>query len=177
MRTTSPCFQASSSAYMHAMKRSLLSLSPLISSARLSPGALHHGFWLRPRICVSARHSTLSTGSLRQPLARLWIPPSVSQEQSSIVKFVAARLLRATHRSGINNRSRGGYRGYGGGPGGPWQRLRDRINAIPGNVLFWGIIGLNGIVFVSWNLAWAKYVSCNRSLVILHILNNAGPSF
>ncbi len=142
------------------MKRSLLSLSPLLSSTRLSSGTLYHGVWLGPRLCASARHSTLgAAGTLRQPLTLLRTPP-VSQDQS-IFKFVADRIARATHRSGINRSSGGG--GYGGGynndPNGPWQRLRNRINAIPGGVIFWGIIGLNGLVFASWNFAWAKYVS------------------
>ena len=44
-------------------------------------------------------------------------------------------------------------------PGGPWQYFKDRINAIPSTYIFWGIVGLNGAVFVTWNLAWAKYVS------------------
>ncbi|TBU32095.1 rhomboid-domain-containing protein [Dichomitus squalens] len=140
------------------MKRSLLSISPLLSSARLCSGPLQHGTWLGPRICTSVRHSTLSTGALRQPLTLLRTPPSVSQGYS-VLRFVAGTLLRATHRSGLNRSSRGGSGGYGGGPNGPWQRFRDRLNAIPGNVLFWGIIGLNGVVFVSWQWAWAKYKS------------------
>ncbi|KAI1792888.1 rhomboid-domain-containing protein [Ganoderma leucocontextum] len=136
------------------MKRSLHTLSPFLSSSRLSSRILYHGAWLAPRLCASARHSTLgAAGALRQPLTLL-PTPQLSQEQP-IFKFVADRISRATHRSGIN----GGYGGYNSGPNGPWQRLRNRINAIPGGVIFWGIIGLNGLVFASWNFAWAKYQS------------------
>ncbi|PIL36792.1 hypothetical protein GSI_00482 [Ganoderma sinense ZZ0214-1] len=91
------------------------------------------------------------------PLTVLRTPPTL-QEQS-IFKFVARSIARATHRSGINRGSSGGYGGYNRGPNGPWQRLRNRLNAIPNNVIFWGIMGLNGLVFASWNLAWAKYQS------------------
>ena len=146
------------------MKRSLFSLAPLLSSSRLSSGTLHHGLWLRPRLCASARYSTLrAAGTL--PLTVLRTPPP-SQEQS-IFKFVASSIARATHRSGINRGSSGGYRGYNSGPNGPWQRLRDRINAIPNNVIFWGIIGLNGLVFASWNFAWAKYVSLDPLVLFI----------
>lgn len=142
------------------MKRSLVSLSPLLSSSRLSSRSLYHGAWLRPRFCASARHFTLGpTGTLGHPLTALRTP-QFSQEPPTF-KFVADRIAHATHRSGIN-RSRGSGGGYGGhnsGPNGPWQRLRNHINAIPGGVVFWGIIGLNGLVFASWNFAWAKYVS------------------
>lgn len=95
---------------------------------------------------------------------RLPQPPTFVSGEQSIWKFVSSKINRATHRSGINRNSgpRGGHGGGGGGSRGPWDNLRDRINSIPQNVIFWGIMGLNGIVFVSWNLAWMKYV-CHNS--------------
>ncbi|KAJ8469280.1 hypothetical protein ONZ51_g9103 [Trametes cubensis] len=70
-------------------------------------------------------------------------------------------MFRATHRSGIS-RGRSGWSGGGGrpqGPQGPLQRIRARINAIPSKYIFWGIIGLNGLVFASWQLAHIEYES------------------
>ncbi|RPD61898.1 hypothetical protein L226DRAFT_613256 [Lentinus tigrinus ALCF2SS1-7] len=141
-------------------KRSLLSLSLRLASPKPFPTSSLHGAWLGPRFCASTpRHTTLglrtfhkSTGPIRAASS-----PSI---QESIWQFVINRVSRATHRSGINRDSGGGY-GYGGGGGsrGPWQRFRQRIDAIPNNVIFWGIMGLNGLVFVSWNLAWIKYQS------------------
>ena len=83
------------------------------------------------------------------------------------LQFASNQVWRATHRSGIGRRlGNNGYNG-GRGPQGPWQRIKDRINAIPSSFIFWGIIGLNGVVFVSWNLAWAKYVSLHIHLAVL----------
>ncbi|OJT13556.1 hypothetical protein TRAPUB_9910 [Trametes pubescens] len=137
------------------MKRSLLSLSPLISSTNLCyrTSLLAR---LKPRLCLSARPSSFSTLFLARALHDFRTPPSTLREQS-ILQFLSSRLAQATHRSVIRGGRAGGS--YGGGPQGPWQRLRARINAIPSNYIFWGIIGLNGLVFASWNLAWMKYGS------------------
>lgn len=143
------------------MKRSLLSLSPLISSTNVC-FRTHLLAGLKPRLCLSARPSSSSTVPLTRILHGFRTPPSTLREQS-ILQFLSSRLAQATHRSGIRGGRAGG--GFGGGPQGPWQRLRARINAIPSNYIFWGIIGLNGLVFVSWNLAWAKYVR-----PVLHLL-------
>ncbi|KAI0723347.1 hypothetical protein C8Q76DRAFT_722547 [Earliella scabrosa] len=142
------------------MQRSLVSLSPLVASSRLCLRQPTYGAWVRSRPCAA---TTLSTLSLRpsssQALRLFQHRPSGASEQL-IWQFVSNRILRATHRSGINSRaSRGTGGGYGGGSRGPWDNFRDRINSIPQNAIFWGIIGLNGIVFATWNLAWVKYQS------------------
>ena len=142
------------------MQRSLVSLSPLVASSRLCLRQPTYGAWVRTRPCAA---TTLSTLSLRpsssQALRLFQHRPSAASEQL-IWQFVSNRILRATHRSGINSRaSRGTGGGYGGGSRGPWDNFRDRINSIPQNAIFWGIIGLNGIVFATWNLAWVNYVS------------------
>ncbi|KAI0721848.1 hypothetical protein C8T65DRAFT_704928 [Cerioporus squamosus] len=145
-----------------ATKRSLLSISPLLASNKPFSTSSLHGAWLRPRFCASTpRHIALSSRSFHQPVTLVRAISPASSEQS-IWKFVSSKVSAATHRSGISRGSSGGY-GYGGGGGGgsqgPWQRFRDRINAIPNNAIFWGIMGLNGLVFASWNLAWIKYQS------------------
>lgn len=134
------------------MKRALLSLSPLLASPNVCYRTTLAG--LKPRISLSAC-STFSTPAHTRAFHALRTPPSVLPERS-ILQFLSSRISQATHRSGVRRGRSGGS--YGGGPQGPWQRLRARINSIPSNVIFWGIIGLNGIVFVSWNLAWIKYV-------------------
>lgn len=146
--------RGSPTSLLHTMKRSLLSLSPLISSTNVC-FRTHLLSGLKPRLCLSARPSSFSIVPLTHTLHELRTSPSTLREQS-VLQFLSSRLAQATHRSGIRGGRAGG--GYGGGPQGPWQRLRARINAIPSNYIFWGIIGLNGLVFVSWNLAWAKYV-------------------
>ncbi|EIW62087.1 uncharacterized protein TRAVEDRAFT_163861 [Trametes versicolor FP-101664 SS1] len=150
------------------MKRSLLSLSPLISSTNVC-FRTHLLAGLKPRLCLSARPSSFSTVPLTRTLHDFRTPPSTLREQS-ILQFLSSRLAQATHRSGIRRGRAGGS--YGGGPEGPWQRLRARINAIPSNYIFWGIIGLNGLVFVSWNLAWAKYQSTGDASSYLWLRRN-----
>ncbi|RDX53167.1 hypothetical protein OH76DRAFT_1376444 [Lentinus brumalis] len=143
-----------------ATKRALLSLSPLVASTKPFSASSLHGAWLRPRFCIlTPRHTALSLRSFHQPV-RLVQANSPASTKQSIRQFVSSKVSAATHRDGISRRSSGGY-SYGGGGGsrGPWQRFRDRIDAIPNNVLFWGIMGLNGLVFASWNLAWIKYQS------------------
>ncbi len=143
-----------------ATKRALLSLSPLVASTKPFAASSLHGAWLRPRFCISTpRHTALSLRSFHQPV-RLLQANSPASTKQSIWQFVSSKVSAATHRDRISRGSSGGY-SYGGGGGsrGPWQRFRDRIDALPNNVLFWGIMGLNGLVFASWNLAWIKYVS------------------
>ncbi|KAI0334734.1 rhomboid-domain-containing protein [Cubamyces sp. BRFM 1775] len=136
------------------MKRALLSFSPLISSARTNHRtAFCTGLQLR--MASSAWNPPLSCTS--RPFNVFEARASNARKQS-VWHFVASPSFRATHRTSISKGwSRGG--GGGGGPQGPWQRLRARINAIPSKYIFWGIIGLNGLVFASWNLAWIKYES------------------
>ncbi|KAI0751388.1 hypothetical protein C8Q80DRAFT_1309134 [Daedaleopsis nitida] len=137
------------------MKSSVRALSPLIASLRSSHRT---SLWLQPRLCLSARHSISSLGSLPKPIRLVQTPPSATSEQS-IWRFVSSKVANATHRSGIGRTSRGGGYQGGGGSQGPWQSFRDRINSIPHNYIFWGIIGLNGAVYAVWNLAWVQYKS------------------
>lgn len=71
-------------------------------------------------------------------------------------------LIRSTYfprggRSGGN-----GYGSGGGGPQGPWAwftRLRRRIDRIPTMTLVYGLIGINGAVFLLWQYALSSAVS------------------
>ncbi|KAI0650046.1 hypothetical protein C8Q79DRAFT_363814 [Trametes meyenii] len=137
------------------MKRALLSLSPLVasSSACYRPPILSG---LRPRLCLSMQRQTVTSVLFTRTLHVLRKRP-IAWQESPVWQFLSSRISQATHRSGISRGRVSG--GYGGGPQGPWQRFRARINAIPSDYIFWGIIGLNGVVFASWKLAWVKYQS------------------
>jgi len=55
-------------------------------------------------------------------------------------------------------RSGGGFGGSGGrGGSNIWGRFKAAINALPQNVLVWGIIGANAIVFLGWQYAEQTY--------------------
>ena len=142
----------------HATNNSMFPLPPFVASSSAYARAA-----FRPwPVCAPMAHN--STFATFTPSFR---PLSTQVAQTacpghSVWRFTFGDVLRATHRS-IGRRTHGG-RGFGGsngprGPGGPWQYFKDRINAIPSTYIFWGIVGLNGAVFVTWNLAWAKYVS------------------
>lgn len=150
-----------------ATKRSLLSLSPLLASPKSFSTFSVHMAWLSPRFCASTpRHTTPSLRSFHQP-ARLVQALSPAFTKESVWQFVSNKVSRATHRDGHYGGS-GGRSGYGGSGGsrGPWQRFRAGIDAIPNKVIFWGIMGLNGLVFASWNFAWMKYVGLHALCVL-----------
>ncbi|CAL1702286.1 unnamed protein product [Somion occarium] len=75
-------------------------------------------------------------------------------ESSSLLKFLSNNTLRATHKSRIPQagRVRDPFRGPPP-PRGPWQRFRQRIDSLPSQVFFWGILGLNGAVYLAWYVA------------------------
>lgn len=45
-----------------------------------------------------------------------------------------------------------------------WQQLSQRINRLPSNLVFWGIFGINGAVFLLWQVAATQWVSHRFSL-------------
>ena len=63
-----------------------------------------------------------------------------------------------------------GTGGGGMGPQNPWQRFRARLDSIPSAYIFWGIIGLNGAIFLTWNYAYVKVVSESVHLSFLLLL-------
>lgn len=88
--------------------------------------------------------------------------PAASQHPApSIVQFLSNRVWQATHRSRssqVSSRRGGSFRSPPP-PRGPWQQFKERIESVPSNVIFWGILVFNGVVFGAWQFAWAKYVS------------------
>lgn len=81
---------------------------------------------------------------------------AAATKPTSILQFISSNVWKATHRTGGTS-----FAAKFGNPTprGPWQKLRDAINRIPNNVIFWGIMVLNGCVFVAWQYANAVFVS------------------
>ena len=99
-----------------------------------------------------AQSVTQSRPPLPLPLPQLSLP-----KPPSILQFISSRTWSATHRSGsASSRARNPFQ-----PPRPrsfWQRFRDAVNAIPYKVVFWGVLVINGVVYASWNYAYAAYV-------------------
>ena len=92
-------------------------------------------------------------------------PSAQSHAQSSIVQFLGSRAWRATHRdSPPSSRSRNSWTPPP--PQGPWQRFIRWLNSIPSNVILWGVLGVNGVIFVAWQYAKAALVRPMISRVI-----------
>ena len=92
-----------------------------------------------------------------------------NQKLPSILQFLSSQLRSATHRTTSRftrassrsplppNRPGGSFRPPGSE--GPWKAFVRWINGLPESAIIWGILGLNGIVYVMWNWAHVKYVS------------------
>lgn len=76
--------------------------------------------------------------------------------------FSPSRSWNATHR-GWTSGGRGSFNAPRPPRFGFWQKISQRINGIPSNVVFWGIFGINGAVFVLWQVAVTQYVSHDPS--------------
>ena len=72
--------------------------------------------------------------------------------------FSPSRNWNATHR-GSTSGARGSFNAPRPPRFGFWQRISQKINRIPSNVIFWGIFGINGAVFALWQVANTQYVS------------------
>ena len=114
----------------------------LLSSFRLSP---------RPGQLATRAHLTAA-----------W---QVKPSSAVLQMFSPSRSWNATHR-GWTSGGRGSFNSPRPPPFGFWQKISQRINRIPSNVIFWGIFGINGVVFVLWQVANTQYVSHGH---LLHI--------
>lgn len=86
-------------------------------------------------------------------------PPQISNPPTpSVLQFVSNKIWRATHRSRTPQRSSRSPFTPPPRPRGLWQQIKDRIDSLPSNGIFWGIMALNGIVFCLWQFARAKWV-------------------
>ena len=80
-------------------------------------------------------------------------PPSL------VLKMLSpSRSWNATHR-GWTSRGRSSFNA----PRPPrfrfWQQISQRINRLPSDLIFWGIFGINGAVFLLWQVANTQWVS------------------
>lgn len=75
-------------------------------------------------------------------------------------------------------RSDGGFGGSGGRGGSSiWGRFKAAINALPQNVLVWGIIGANAIVFLGWQYAEQTYVRVTICWLLPPLILSCRDSF
>ncbi|KAG9045021.1 hypothetical protein FS837_007155 [Tulasnella sp. UAMH 9824] len=95
------------------------------------------------------------------PTTASTVPPtSLQTPSSSILQFTRNTLaqMRSSYYGG-GSRGGGGY--YSGGRGnGFFNNFRRRINGIPPDMVFYGIMGINGAVFALWWYAsesWKKF--------------------
>jgi hypothetical protein len=100
-----------------------------------------------------ARRKPLSLSFTSNRLQALY-----SQAQSSnlgtgsILQFAKNTPWQATHRT-VGRASR--HSGYGPGGG---RRRTNWLGSIPPNAIFWGVIAINGAVFIAWQFAKSNYV-------------------
>lgn len=102
--------------------------------------------WGRPLVSPSRTFTASLTEQSRSP--------------PSVVQFLSNNICRATHRSRTVNssRARNFYSPPPPNSQGPWRRFVTWLDSIPHNVLFWGVLVINGAVFVAWRAATALYV-------------------
>jgi hypothetical protein len=83
--------------------------------------------------------------------------------RSTIIPQLKEGIFRATHRDyrpdsqSFEQRLRASGRSGGGG----------RFDQLPQGFIFWPIVVANGVVFLAWQMAKARYVSCHSTYVAL----------
>ena len=91
--------------------------------------------------------------------------------ETTLLQFIQDRITYATHRSRLFRPLSRGSRpsgrfddGNGGGSRGPW------FNNIPDNAVIWGILGLNGLIYLAWQRAKYDYVCPPRFMSLVMLL-------
>ena len=139
LRTSSILGRSSMIAQLFSAKLALLTLLVNRSSRGAAPFFFAH--------CpgsIALNHNLAAFSSTRTPLA--------------LRNTYYAQPRGATPNRYVG-RSDGGFGGSGGRGGSNfWGRFKAAINALPQNVLVWGIIGANAIVFLGWQYAEQTYV-------------------
>ena len=127
-------------------------LSPDRIQAVLLPGMVMLSPTLLSTLRLSRRPGQLAT---RTHLTAAWQP----KPSSGLLQiFSPSRSWNATHR-GWTSGSRGSFNAPRPPRFGFWQQISQRINRIPSNLIFWGIFGINGAIFVLWQVASTQFVS------------------
>lgn len=76
---------------------------------------------------------------------------------TSPTPLTASRIWSATHRR-VAQWGRARPPTPPPRPNSFWRQIARKINAIPTNIIFWGIFAINGTVFILWNVAITQYV-------------------
>ena len=141
---------------------------------------------LRSLNCVS-RCSTRPASAICRPLPTKYfthaIHPATSSgartitsshsrpHETTLLQFIQDRIAYATHRSRLfrplsrSGRPSGRFDdGNEGGSRGPW------FNNIPDNAVIWGILGLNGLIYLAWQRAKYDYVRPTRFMSLVRSL-------
>ncbi|KIR28711.1 hypothetical protein I309_02203 [Cryptococcus deuterogattii LA55] len=151
-----------------------LSRAQPVSMATIRPS---HAFFTPFVPCTTGLSRSLLTSSL-STIRFPSLPPS-----SSISNFLTKRSFTSSTKSLIRSSyfprgGRLGGNGYGyggGGPQGPWAwftRLRRRIDRIPTMTLVYGLIGINGAVFLLWQYALSSAQRFRDPSLLYFLRNN-----
>lgn len=121
-------------------------------------------FALQPPLPRTSRFSTVASCTSCSRLQSLSICPNIPSRQPSS-KFQTrpfsqstSRALRPTY---FPNNAGGNPKGNGF-----FSNLKRTINDLPSSVILWTIIGLNGAVYVVYNIGYSSYVRFSPSLLI-----------
>ncbi|CCM02836.1 uncharacterized protein FIBRA_04948 [Fibroporia radiculosa] len=120
-------------------------------------------------ILVAQPTQSLRLPCFRQATSLTAVHHTTSQSQtrlSSVLQIVSSRVWQATHRSFRPSQvTASSSRPSLGGPPPPrrlqslWQTFRRKLDSTPPEAIMWGVLALNGVVFVMWHLASIKYRS------------------
>lgn len=139
---------------------------PFCLKSFLNPSILNNGR-INPNLRAShskfftARRTLSTCVASNAIIAGAWRAPSTP---SSLLQFVSNGFRSETHRYGRQRLASQ----YGrvrppmpeGRPqgGSSWRRFREQFDRVPQNVVLWSVLGLNGIIFLAWNIAETHWV-------------------
>lgn len=146
-------FSALSQGRHHMISSRMLSKQNMFQLGRIGP--LRAFGTHTPCLHLRTRLQTQFFTSFRQQHT-LVTPETV--KLPTLLRFLSNSVVRATHRSRTLSSSRARNPFQPPPPSGPWRRFIQRIDGLPSNFLFWGILAANGVVFIAWQMATAMYV-------------------
>lgn len=143
-----------------------------------SSTTFHLFHFARPPIAIPAAPRSLPSRSLSLSPKLTWhyravttnVTASALRSTSTVANLVAeSALLRAarTKVSSLRSTYAKDLRVRGGIPprrpsNGFFSQARRRLDSIPGGTIFWTILGINGVVYLSWWFAMESYVCIAR---------------
>lgn len=146
-------FSALSQGRHHLISSRMLSKHNMFQLGRIGP--LRTFGTHTPCLHLRTRLQTQSFTSFRQQHTS--VAPEIGK-LPALLRFLSTSVVRATHRSRTLSSSRAHNPFQPPPPSGPWRRFIQRIDGLPSNFFFWGILAANGVVFIAWQMAKAMYV-------------------